>query len=247
VEQRDGQFRAERDLDDLLGFTAGPPAGQEDPRARRRRQVGHDLQHGLATVAILAEAVAVSRGLEQEAVERLRHLQSEVRRLQVLLDEEFQGDALAEPDAPVRVDLLVREVCSVAADTTTVPVDVVTEPVHVVVNLNGLWRVLSNVLDNAIRAAEGRGGIQARVFARDGRAVIEVDDSGPGFGLASSGLASVGLGIVQDFVARYDGTLEIGEGSLGGCCVRLSLVAQPLLGLVGPPASSGLGRGPATP
>ncbi|HEY6793147.1 MAG TPA: ATP-binding protein [Kineosporiaceae bacterium] len=243
MEQRGG--RVELIGGDLFAVPGQVPA---DPHqeARRRRQLDHDLQHGLATIALLAEAVQGGAGLEREAAERLRHLQSEVRRLALLLAEEFQDDPAADVDGPVRVDLVVREVCKVLAATSAVPVDAVTEPVHCAVGPGSLWRVLSNLTDNAIRAVAGRGRVQIRVRARDSLAIVEVDDSGPGFGLGGAGLASLGLGIVQDFVARYDGTLEIGAGSLGGCRVRISLAAVPVLGLVDSAASSAAADTPAT-
>jgi signal transduction histidine kinase len=243
VEQCSGQVGVGPDVDEVLalrGATIDTAEEAIDPSEeawkRRRRQLGHDLQHGLATVALLAEVIGGTDRLDLDAAQRLRHLVSQVRQLSMLLEEEFQGDARAEADAPVRVDVLVREVCTVRAGTTSVPLEAITEPVHSVVSLSALWRVVSNVLDNAIRAADHRGGVQVRVHAQGGRAVVEVDDSGPGFGLSGRGLASVGLGIVQDFVARYDGALEIGAGDLGGCCVRILLPAEPLLGLVEAPA-----------
>jgi signal transduction histidine kinase len=51
--------------------------------------------------------------------------------------------------------------------------------------------------------------------------VIEVEDSGPGFGAAAPGLASLGLSVVKDWLAAAGGVLRIGDGGLGGALMEL--------------------------
>jgi nitrate/nitrite-specific signal transduction histidine kinase len=64
-----------------------------------------------------------------------------------------------------------------------------------------------------------------RVVA-DGRwTAASVDDDGPGFGAASPGSQSLGLGIARGFAAVWNGHLEIHRGELGGCRARLRLRA----------------------
>ncbi len=201
--------------------------------ARRRRQVSHDLRHGLATVAKLVEAIAAEPGLADQVFSRVRNLEIEVQRLAGLLEEELAGNGEPRrPETLVRIDSAAREVVEILAGTTGVDVRLDATPVQGAVSLTGLWRAVRNLVDNAIRAASPRGAVEVRVFSEGGFAVIEVDDSGPGFGLVAGGLSSLGLGIVQDFVSLHDGSLGIAQGSLGGCCVRICLPAVPLLDLV---------------
>lgn len=100
-----------------------------------------------------------------------------------------------------------------------------------------LRELLVNLLDNAIRYTPEGGRVTVRCFSRDGMAVLEVEDSGPGISLAErdrvcerfyrlpgtkeSG-CGLGLAIVAE-VARIHGTrLMIAEGE-GGAGARLSL------------------------
>jgi signal transduction histidine kinase len=85
------------------------------------------------------------------------------------------------------------------------------------------WRALRNVVGNAIRAAGPAGRVALRVERSGPWAVAQVDDDGPGFGSARSGMASMGLDIVRESVASCFGQLEIPRSSLGGCCVLLRL------------------------
>ena len=62
-----------------------------------------------------------------------------------------------------------------------------------------LWRVLTNVVDNAARAAGSNGRVEISVAMMDRappRARLEVLDNGPGFGHGPPGAASLGLGVV---------------------------------------------------
>ena len=201
--------------------------------SRRQRQLGHDLRHGLATVARLAEAISAAGGLDRQTGERVHSLECEVRRLTRLLEEEFEPVTSISPqEALVRVDVAVAEVVDILRSATDVQLRLVAEPVSTVVSITELWRAVRNVVDNAVRAATSHGEVEVRVFAEAGSAVVEVHDSGPGFGAGPAGLGSLGLGIVQDFVAQYDGSLAIGQGELGGCCVRLTLPTVVVLDLV---------------
>ena len=203
------------------------------PATRRQRQLGHDLRHGLATVARLVEAIGAAGGLDRQTGERVHSLECEVRRLTRMLEEEFEPAAVVPPpEALVRVDVAVAEVVDILRSATEVELRLLAEPVSTVVSITELWRAVRNVVDNAVRAATSRGEVEVRVFAENGSAVVEVHDSGPGFGAGPAGLGSLGLGIVQDFVAQYDGSLTIGQGDLGGCCVRLTLPTVVVLDLV---------------
>lgn len=94
--------------------------------------------------------------------------------------------------------------------------------VPVLVDPVGLERAARNLVDNAIRAVAGGGRIEVNVSARGSRGVLEVDDSGPGFG-ALSPRQGHGLVGVRHFVERFGGELAYGTSVLGGASVRLSL------------------------
>jgi C4-dicarboxylate-specific signal transduction histidine kinase len=104
-------------------------------------------------------------------------------------------------------------------------VELVTSEVWAVADKLGFWRALRNIVGNAIRAAGPAGRVALRVERSGQWAVAQVDDDGPGFGAACSGIASMGLDIVHESVVACAGQLEIRRSALGGCCVRLRMPA----------------------
>ncbi len=107
-------------------------------------------------------------------------------------------------------------------------------------------RVILNLLTNAFKFNPGRGRIGVDLRSEDGRAVLEVSDSGPGippdkreeiferFRQLDQGPArrfggtGIGLSIARDLVALHGGTIEVGDAPGGGALFRVTLpVAAP--------------------
>lgn len=114
------------------------------------------------------------------------------------------------------------------ADAVAVPAD-----------REGLYVMLSNLVDNAIRYSPHGGRVDVSTFALGGEAVVEVVDDGPGIpehdrervfdrfyrreetGNAGSGL---GLAIVKTVAERHRARVELGDGPGGrGLAVRVTL------------------------
>ncbi len=89
-----------------------------------------------------------------------------------------------------------------------------------------LWRVLSNVVDNAARAVGPAGRVEVAIL-RGKQAVIEVTDDGPGFGNGPAGMASLGLRVAGALLASCGGQLEVAAPVAGGTQVRIVLPTQP--------------------
>jgi two-component system OmpR family sensor kinase len=101
--------------------------------------------------------------------------------------------------------------------------------------------VLGNLLDNAIKFAKPPGRVVVRLAAEGGRAVIRVEDTGPGIGptelpyvfdrfyrtpAVRAGTASgvgLGLSICQAVVRAHGGEIEVANRSTGGCCFTVTL------------------------
>jgi signal transduction histidine kinase len=86
----------------------------------------------------------------------------------------------------------------------------------------GLKRVFWNLLDNARRAVASGGEVDVRVRQRGRDALLEVADSGPGFGHLppQHGLGLIG---VRRFAERFGGDFSVDTSSLGGALVTLRL------------------------
>jgi signal transduction histidine kinase len=135
------------------------------------------------------------------------------------------GEAAIPALVPMRLDLCARQTVAVLGLSTATAIDLSTSEVWAVADKLAFWRALRNIVGNAIRAAGPAGRVALRVELSGDWAVAQVDDDGPGFGAACSGVASMGLDIVYESVASCGGQFEIRRGGLGGCCVRLRLPA----------------------
>ena len=120
------------------------------------------------------------------------------------------------------INQVVREV--VAAECLTWPGDVQlrapTGPVWCLFSPALLRRTVSNVLDNAVRAAGPDGTVSVEIRPHDDGVMLTVEDNGPGFGEIPSG-AGLGLSVVARNVIKYGGRMEYSCGQRGG--VRVSL------------------------
>jgi len=83
-----------------------------------------------------------------------------------------------------------------------------------------LRRALSNVLDNAARAAGPAGTVRVEVKQCDAAVMLAVEDDGPGFGEIPSG-AGLGLAAVARHVIELGGRIEYSGGACGGTRVSL--------------------------
>ncbi|KIF03757.1 hypothetical protein PL81_22490 [Streptomyces sp. RSD-27] len=104
-----------------------------------------------------------------------------------------------------------------------------------------LERALANLVDNALRYA--RGGVVVRALARDGWAVLEVADDGPGIPEAdrariferfvrldadrgrASGGTGLGLAIVHEIARAHGGDVRALAAPGGGALLELRIPA----------------------
>lgn len=115
------------------------------------------------------------------------------------------------------------------------------ETVSVIGDVNGISRLVRNLLDNAVRHAKSR--IEITVAKRGGDVMLTVGDDGPGIPAADrrrvfdrfvridtdrsrqGGGSGLGLAIVAEIVAAHDGTVGIDERPGGGTRVTVTLPA----------------------
>jgi signal transduction histidine kinase len=88
-----------------------------------------------------------------------------------------------------------------------------------------LRRAVTNVLDNACRAAGEDGRIRVSLHELSGITRVEVSDDGPGFGRVPTN-TGMGMGIVDQALRSCQGRLEIISGPGPGTTVRMSIPAQ---------------------
>lgn len=221
----------------------GPGRRRTDAEDERRlRGLLHDLGHQMTTLSYLVEAVRADSPQGRDSGFRLELLAAEMSRVLDLIDHGIYGlHSDHRPDEQVTVDLrpLAGQVARLAAFAHEADVVLLPGPEAVVQASPAiLWRVLTNVVDNAGRAA-GHGGRVTLAVSQSAETVIEVADNGPGFGAGEPGMASLGLEIVDSLLASCDGTMEVRSGEGGGTVVRIVLPPRMSRHLAGAGASQG--------
>jgi signal transduction histidine kinase len=187
-----------------------------------RRRLSHDIQHQLSTIALLASSVVAAgdgddgRRFAEQIVDEARWLSGLVR----MYEDDFANGHEAAP-VPTRLDLLAASVLQPLLLSCDARVCLEATPVSTVVSRLDLWRALRNVVLNAVTAAGAGGRVVVRVLSRDGRAVIEVHDDGPGCDPEAARRSALGLAIVNDVAVKSGGCMTIAAGSPRGAVVRL--------------------------
>ena len=194
-------------------------------------QIRHDIRHEVATIVLLADVVGASPEISASTRWRVEQLGHEAQWLEELLRAydhvvgASMGPEWSPPVTPIRLDLLAAEVLAGLRLVSMAEVSLSAMPVRVRANRLASWRALRNVTENAFRAAGPAGHVSVRVGVDSDQAYVQIDDDGPGFGNGPSGIASLGLGIVQNYAAERGGVVEIRVSELGGCCVRVLIPA----------------------
>ncbi len=183
----------------------------------------------MTTLSYLVEAVRGDADLPGDAGGRLELLSLEMSRLLEIIAQEMPARAGVPAVARVELRSLAGQVTQLAriAHETSVVLEPGPE-VTVEASPALLWRVLTNVVDNAARAAGAHGRVGVTVSARGEQALLDVIDDGPGFGQGPPGAASLGLGVVTTLLESCGGSLEIRAPATGGAHVRIVVPVRPL-------------------
>lgn len=185
----------------------------------------------MTTLSYLIEAVRGDADLPEDAGFRLELLSLEMTRLLDVIAHEIPGQQHAAAVGEVSLRSLAGQVAQLARIAHEAGVTLRPGPeVQVMASPVLLWRVLTNVVDNAARAAGPGGQVEISVAKLAGpppRAVLEVLDDGPGFGHGPPGAASLGLGVVTSLLESCGGRLEVQAPPGGGALVRIAIPAEP--------------------
>ncbi len=222
---------------------------------RVRRQlvswVSHDLRSPLAGISAIADAL-IDAGRrpadDDETARHLRRLRMETDRLTNLVDDLAQlsrvesGHMQLELES-VSLSDLVSDALAAAepiAESKGVHVcgDVVNAPPPARLAAREIGRVLTNLLDNAVRATPSGGTVTVEIDTDEVGAIVMVTDECGGFPRTAPADARSGLGLViaRGFVEAHGGELSVDDVE-AGCrhVVRL------------PYGAAALGNGSAAP
>lgn len=185
-------------------------------------QLKHDLRQYVAAGVLLTQLPG-DEFLDEAVRERLQRLLGLFRGLG-----ELTTPTVSSSHRGWIIDLvqLVDECVTFVRSTHTVPLDVRADgPAEVYGDPVMLKRAVTNVLDNATRAAGHSGRVTVRVHTLPGESLVEVSDNGAGFGQMSS-VTGQGLSIVDKALRACHGRLEITSGPGPGTTVRMTIPVQ---------------------
>jgi len=206
----------------------------------------HQLRTPLSVIKTSAELARAGRGLTPaEAIETILQ---QTQRIEALA-ERLTALARAERDATSRP--AVADLAEIAEDVASglgeaarhrgVAIHTEGAPAWIRVERDEAADMLQAIIENAVRFSPPAGTVSVRVRAHAGRAVVEVEDAGPGIppeelslvtgpfyqGQRARGGSGLGLAIARAVAERHRGRLEI-ESAVGrGTTVRVVLPLRP--------------------
>jgi len=219
--------------------------------------VAHELNNPLTVIMgygeLISDAITVPHARDQ-----LAKLVSEARRMKRIIDNLLrfsrQGarDTQATQLSPVVQQVLALREYYTRTRNVRVELDIAPDLPFLAVNEDEIKQILLNLFNNSSDALEGMAGskqISIRAYQSGPRAVIEVEDTGPGFGNLNRALdpfyttkpvgkgTGLGLSVCYGIVKKRGGDLEIENVKPHGARVTIKLLvadapAQVLLAAV---------------
>ncbi len=244
---------------------------KERSEAKMRQFVSdasHELRTPLATVRGYAELYRIGGVEEGDVPQTMDRIESEAHRMGGLVEDLLQLARLDEGRPLNFTDVCVTELCMnavmdfrVRAGDRTVTVTGLDGPaapeVTVTADEDKVIQVVTNLLSNVLTHTPAGTPVEVAIGRRNGEAVIEVRDHGPGvrpedaehlferFYRAdysrsrASGGSGLGLAIVASVMAAHGGTARVAETPGGGLTVRLTFPANAVAGGDAPTAGGG--------
>ena len=209
------------------------------------RRLAHEIKNPLTPIQLAVQQLASKYHGDDASYRQLLDTASEILREEITglrrLVDDFSAFAKLPKVEPAAIDmnLLLAEILRLQPEWQTV-VRVVANPVPVYAMCDRTLfrRVIANLVENAMQAAQGSGKtpeILIQAEPRGPRAAIVVDDNGPGvpesdrqhifdpYVTHREGGTGLGLAIVRKIVIDHGGDVTVGQGSLGGARFTVEL------------------------
>jgi signal transduction histidine kinase len=188
---------------------------------RAVEELFHDIGHELATISLLVASVRAERGLGGAVSERMALIEDEIDRLQILVGTGGGGG----PDEAVLLREELDGLVAARAVGTATSVALLPGPeVPRWIDPCLLDRLVTNLLDNAIRAAGPGGHVLVELDAGP-PVTIRVLDDGPGPDRGPTGRSGLGLAIVGSLAERLGATVTLRPGAGAGTVAEVALAA----------------------
>lgn len=204
----------------------------------------HELRTPLSAIRLLTDAILQSEQMDPETVrEFMVDIGDEIDRLcriaeKLLVLTKLDG-AQSLALSPVNLTAVAKQVLEalqpLAKEAQITLKSDLTEDLFISADKDGVYQIIFNLAENAIKYNRAGGFVHLMLFSRDGMCTLLVDDDGIGIpeehrahiferfyrvdkARARSGKGGTGLGlaIVHKNVQTYHGTIEVGTSASGG-------------------------------
>lgn len=188
---------------------------------------------------------------ETERFNAVRRSASNARRLQGLTRDVLDSQSVetgrmsyAMGDADLREEVAVAvEAAAALYPRVGIETSYEADAVPVVIDVDRMQQVLTNLLDNAAKMSPPNGTIEVRVWREGERALVSVTDQGPGLSPelrdrvfdkfvrgrdASVTGTGLGLYISRQILLAHDGTIRVGTSPEGGATFTFELPIAPV-------------------
>jgi nitrogen fixation/metabolism regulation signal transduction histidine kinase len=209
------------------------------------RRLAHEIKNPLTPIQLAMQELASKYRGDDASYRQLLDTASEIMREEITglrrLVDDFSAFAKLPKVEPAAIDLnvLLTEILRLQPEWQ-VAVRVVANPapVYALCDRTLFRRVIANLVENAMQAAQGAGRtpeICIQAETRDGRAAIYVDDNGPGvpdsdrqhifdpYVTHREGGTGLGLAIVRKIVIDHGGDVTVGQSPMGGARFTVEL------------------------
>jgi len=231
----------------LSGLAMRPIYHSYQKQQQFTANAAHELRSPLASLLATVEAtLRLSSTQQQEVVPMLKTVERQGRRLShlvadLLLLSRLEQDAASKPDKSCCLNDVVADLSEEFLELANASdIDLTSQvpdaEIYVAGDESQLYRLVSNVIANAIQYTPAKGSVKVSLQTRDRVAIVAVQDSGIGISLSEqtqiferfyrvnsdrsrkTGGTGLGLAISQAIARYHDGKITVnsnlGQGSL---------------------------------
>ncbi len=225
----------------LSGFAMRPIYQSYQQQQQFTANAAHELRSPLASLLATVEAtLRLSSAQQQEVVPMLKTVERQGRRLShlvadLLLLSRLEQDAASKPDKSCCLNDVVADLSEEFLELANASeIDLTSQvpngEIYVTGDESQLYRLISNVIANAIQYTPAQGSVMVSLKTRDRMAIVAVQDSGMGIPLSEqtqiferfyrvnsdrsrkTGGTGLGLAISQAIARYHDGKITVNRG-----------------------------------
>jgi len=207
-------------------------AKQFEARNRLTSYVMHDLKNLIAQLSLVVTNAARHKNNPQFMDDAIRTVDNSVQKMNRLLEHLRSDSVQLQETEVIELCSVLGEVVQLMSNNLPVPsLDCQATGLYTRANRERCEAVIGHLIRNAQDATPDDGRIMVRLFRRDDRAIIEVQDNGTGMDEkfirerlfrpfdSTKGKAGMGIGVFEtrDYIQKLGGDLEVisrvGEGT----------------------------------